>query len=116
MCGICGIADRHTPPDLDLLRRMNARLFHRGPDQGGDWTDGEAALAMRRLAIIDLASGQQPIFNEDGSVVIVFNGEIYNFPDLREELEKRAIVLRRIRTRKLSSIFTRSMGRRGSRN
>ena len=88
MCGICGIADRHTPPDLDLLRRMNARLFHRGPDQGGDWTDGEAALAMRRLAIIDLASGQQPIFNEDGSVVIVFNGEIYNFPDLREELEK----------------------------
>lgn len=88
MCGICGIVGQRTAPDIDLLRRMNARLFHRGPDEGGEWTDNEAALAMRRLAIIDLKSGQQPIFNEDGSVVIVFNGEIYNFPDLREELEK----------------------------
>lgn len=88
MCGICGIVGQRTPPEIDLLRRMNARLVHRGPDEGGEWNDREAALAMRRLAIIDLKSGQQPIFNEDGSVVIVFNGEIYNFPDLREELEK----------------------------
>lgn len=88
MCGICGIAGHHSPPDLDLVRRINSRLLHRGPDECGEWTDGEIALAMRRLAIIDLKSGQQPIFNEDGSVVIVFNGEIYNFPDLREQLEK----------------------------
>jgi asparagine synthase (glutamine-hydrolysing) len=88
MCGICGIASHHSPPDFELVKRINARLFHRGPDECGEWCDGQTALAMRRLAIIDLRSGQQPIFNEDGSVVIVFNGEIYNFPDLREQLEK----------------------------
>src|ERR1022692_2117920 len=89
MCGICGIVDHDGAPiDRVLLSRLNARLFHRGPDEGGEWIDGSAGLAMRRLAIIDLVGGQQPMFNEDGSVAIVFNGEIYNFLELRELLEK----------------------------
>jgi asparagine synthase (glutamine-hydrolysing) len=89
MCGICGIVDQSGAPiDRVLLGRLNARLFHRGPDEGGEWIDSSAGLAMRRLAIIDLAGGQQPMFNEDGSVAIVFNGEIYNFLELRELLEK----------------------------
>src|SRR5919202_4482224 len=68
---------------------MNDALRHRGPDgEGAFWSD-EVGLAMRRLAIIDLATGDQPIFNEDGSVCVVFNGEIYNFLDLRDELEAR---------------------------
>ena len=87
MCGICGIVDQHGAViDPALLARLNARLLHRGPDEGGEWIDESAGLAMRRLAIIDLAGGQQPMFNEDGSIAIVFNGEIYNYRDLREEL------------------------------
>jgi asparagine synthase (glutamine-hydrolysing) len=90
MCGICGIVDQDgsAPIDRVLLSRLNACLFHRGPDEGGEWIDGQAGLAMRRLAIIDLVGGQQPMFNEDGSIAIVFNGEIYNFLELRELLEK----------------------------
>lgn len=87
MCGICGIVDRHEAViSPELLSRLNTRLWHRGPDEGGEWIDGSAGLAMRRLAIIDLSGGQQPMFNEDGNVAIVFNGEIYNYKDLREEL------------------------------
>jgi asparagine synthase (glutamine-hydrolysing) len=89
MCGICGIVDQN-PVEIDsgLLSRLNQKLFHRGPDEGGEWIDGAAGLAMRRLAIIDLSGGQQPIFNEDGTIAIVFNGEIYNYRELRELLEK----------------------------
>ena len=87
MCGICGIVDQNGAViDPALLARLNARLLHRGPDEGGEWIDESAGLAMRRLAIIDLAGGQQPMFNEDGSIAIVFNGEIYNYRDLREKL------------------------------
>ena len=75
-------------PDSAVLTRLNGRLYHRGPDEGGAWIDGRAALAMRRLAIIDLTGGQQPMFNEDRSIGIVFNGEIYNYHELREDLEK----------------------------
>lgn len=93
MCGIAGLLHhaRTGPVDRGLLDRMNGCLVHRGPDQGGAWVspDGRAGLAMRRLSIIDVASGQQPLSNEDGTVWIVFNGEIYNFADLREELEKK---------------------------
>jgi asparagine synthase (glutamine-hydrolysing) len=89
MCGICGIVDQHGAViDPGLLSRLNARLWHRGPDEGGEWIDNSAALAMRRLAIIDLTSGQQPMFNEDGNIAIVFNGEIYNYLELRDFLSK----------------------------
>lgn len=89
MCGICGYL--HPDPDFlverDLLVRMNATLEHRGPDSQGYYHDKNLGMAMRRLAIIDLSGGEQPITNEDGSVAVVFNGEIYNFRELRTELE-----------------------------
>ena len=90
MCGIVGLFDIHTRREMDrtLLERMNQSQFHRGPDEGGMHFEPGLGLGHRRLSIIDLSSGQQPLFNEDGSVVVVFNGEIYNFPDLMEELKK----------------------------
>src|SRR5262249_41470213 len=91
MCGICGlvILDGATAPDPAVLAAMNETLVHRGPDSEGSVTDGPCALAMRRLSIIDLAGGDQPIANEDGSVQVIQNGEIYNYRDLREELSGR---------------------------
>jgi len=88
MCGICGIAASAGAPSLDRLEAMSAALVHRGPDSSGEYTDGPVALAARRLAIIDLAGGDQPIANEDGTCVVVQNGEIYNYPELRRELER----------------------------
>src|SRR5437764_4684493 len=88
MCGICGIVERDgASPDSRVLEEMNQRILHRGPDEGGSWIEDRAGLAMRRLAIIDLSGGHQPMFNEDGSIAIVFNGEIYNYQELRPELE-----------------------------
>ncbi len=92
MCGICGIValtGALAPDAREILPRMNATLRHRGPDDEGFSVDERAALAMRRLSIIDLAGGHQPIANEDGSVRVVFNGEIYNFAELRAGLEER---------------------------
>jgi asparagine synthase (glutamine-hydrolysing) len=88
MCGICGIASPVGAPDLDRLAAMSAALVHRGPDSAGEYAEGPVALAARRLAIIDLAGGDQPIANEDGSCVVVQNGEIYNYQELRRELER----------------------------
>ena len=88
MCGICGIATPSGSPDPDRLAAMSAALVHRGPDSGGMHLEGPVGLAARRLAIIDLAGGDQPIASEDGSCVVVQNGEIYNFPELRLELER----------------------------
>jgi asparagine synthase (glutamine-hydrolysing) len=89
MCGICGFVEPEgVRPERALLERMNQRLFHRGPDGGGEWIQSRAAIAMRRLAIIDLSSGQQPMFNETGDIGIVFNGEIYNYHELRADLER----------------------------
>jgi asparagine synthase (glutamine-hydrolysing) len=87
MCGICGIAGPGA--DVEAVRRMNARLVHRGPDSDGTFAGDGVALAMRRLSIIDLEHGDQPIANEDGSIVVVQNGEIYNHRELRRELERR---------------------------
>jgi asparagine synthase (glutamine-hydrolysing) len=87
MCGICGIAATRGAVDPERLARMSATLVHRGPDSEGTHIDGGIGLAARRLAIIDLAGGDQPIANEDGSVVVVQNGEIYNHLELRAELE-----------------------------
>ncbi len=89
MCGIAGIvsASADTQFDYDVLRRMCQTIYHRGPDEEGLFIKSGAALGMRRLRIIDLAGGQQPIFNEDRTAWVVFNGEIYNFRELRRELE-----------------------------
>ncbi len=89
MCGLVGIFDTRgqRPIDKGLLNRMNETQFHRGPDEGGLHLEPGVGLGHRRLSIIDLSSGQQPLFNEDGSVVVVYNGEIYNFESLYKELE-----------------------------
>jgi asparagine synthase (glutamine-hydrolysing) len=85
MCGICGI--RGHAAGAPRVAGMLAQIVHRGPDADGQLTADGVALGMRRLSIIDLAGGDQPIFNEDGAVGVVFNGEIYNFAELRRELE-----------------------------
>jgi asparagine synthase (glutamine-hydrolysing) len=91
MCGICGIAG---DAGRERLESMLATLVHRGPDSGGSYLDGPVALGARRLSIIDLAGGDQPIANEDGSCVVVQNGEIYNYPELRRDLERRGHAFR----------------------
>src|SRR5262245_12443346 len=90
MCGIVGIFDTRRGGELDreLLRRMNDVQHHRGPDGDGEYFGDGVAFGHRRLAIIDVSSGQQPLFNEDGSVVITYNGEIYNYLELVEELKQ----------------------------
>jgi asparagine synthase (glutamine-hydrolysing) len=90
VCGICGLVDmRGSGVDRGVLTAMNATLVHRGPDSEGILVDGPVGLAMRRLAIIDLKGGDQPISNECGDVHVVHNGEIYNHAELRRDLEKR---------------------------
>lgn len=87
MCGIAGIVNPGGEKvEIDQIRRMTDAIVHRGPDEEGIFIQGGVGLGMRRLSIIDLAGGHQPVFNEDRSIWIVFNGEIYNFPDLRKEL------------------------------
>ncbi len=86
MCGFVGFTNNIDDKGTVLELMMN-RIVHRGPDSAGKYVDGNVALGFRRLSIIDLAEGGQPIFNEDKSMVLVFNGEIYNFPELREQLE-----------------------------
>lgn len=96
MCGITGIIDLRGRREFDpaVLTRMNESLHHRGPDEAGHHFAPGVALGHRRLSIIDIATGQQPLFNEDGSVVVVFNGEIYNFQELVPELEALGHVFR----------------------
>ncbi len=98
MCGICGIFHRDASRlvEQSALAGMSAQIVHRGPDEDGSYVDGNVALAIRRLRIIDVQSGQQPITNEDQNIWIVYNGEIYNHQQLREELESRG---HRYRTR-----------------
>lgn len=89
MCGICGFYGEHAAISSDTLERMNDALVRRGPDEGGIFLDAGVGLAMRRLSIIDLAGGRQPIQNEDGTIWTVFNGEIYNYRELRAALLQR---------------------------
>src|SRR5207302_4515332 len=98
MCGIAGVlyADPLRPVDAEVLRAMGRSIAHRGPDAEGFWEEPGVGLVHRRLSIIDLSGGDQPIGNEDGSVQVVFNGEIYNFQALRDGLESRG---HRFRTR-----------------
>jgi asparagine synthase (glutamine-hydrolysing) len=88
MCGICGLLSSGSA-DPALVESMNEAIVHRGPDHGAVASFGRCVLGYRRLSIIDLATGDQPLENETGSVVAVFNGEIYNFRDLRRDLEGR---------------------------
>src|SRR5438105_14730676 len=88
MCGINGILsyDLDRKPDRGLIEAMNHAMAHRGPDEEGVYVDGHVGLGTRRLSIIDLSAGQQPMSNEDGTVWITYNGEIYNYAELREGL------------------------------
>ena len=89
MCGIAGLVSRRTltPEEIARVRTVNERLAHRGPDGVGEYLDDHVALAMRRLSIIDLSGGWQPLYNEDKSLALIANGEIYNFVELRKRLE-----------------------------
>src|SRR5687768_4015200 len=87
MCGIAGFVNNsNEKADRSILERMNRAIVHRGPDEDGYYLKDNVAMAMRRLAIIDLAGGQQPIPNEDRTKWIVYNGEVYNYQELREGL------------------------------
>lgn len=90
MCGICGVAvNSEQGISRDRLVKMNTTLQHRGPDEEGYFIDGGIRMGMRRLKVIDLDTGSQPIYNEDKSIVVVFNGEIYNYSELRDDLIKK---------------------------
>jgi asparagine synthase (glutamine-hydrolysing) len=91
MCGIAGVVSATRESDITeaLVRQMCDQIVHRGPDDEGIYVADGAGLGMRRLSIIDLSGGHQPVFNEDRSAWIAYNGEVYNFPELRPELEKR---------------------------
>ena len=95
MCGIAGIVapDCNARVDAAQVHQMCAAILHRGPDDEGIYVDGAVGLGMRRLSIIDVSGGQQPIHNEDRTVWVVLNGEIYNFLELRSELEDRKSVV-----------------------
>lgn len=91
MCSISGVLSRHqiSQKDLLLVDAMNQKMIHRGPDGSGEYTDDNIALRMRRLSIIDLSTGWQPLYNEDKSIVLIVNGEIYNYIELRSQLKDR---------------------------
>ena len=91
MCGICGIAGKYDK-QKPVIENMMKSIYHRGPDGGGNYIDEDVALGFRRLSIIDLDCGNQPMFNETGEVVIVFNGEIYNYQELTKELQAKGHV------------------------
>jgi asparagine synthase (glutamine-hydrolysing) len=91
MCGIAGIITQAptTPAEIAGVKSANSHLTHRGPDGSGEFTNNHVMLAMRRLSIIDLDGGWQPLYNEDHSLALVANGEIYNFVEVRASLESR---------------------------
>ena len=95
MCGICGVIDfgNSTPAREDLIP-MSEALVHRGPDDQGDYLARHVAMAHRRLAIIDLEKGHQPLLDPSGQVAVVFNGEIYNCIELRKQLEEAGHIFR----------------------
>ena len=90
MCGICGIIQfaREKKVSEEALRLLNESMAHRGPDDDGYLLNAHVGLGHRRLSIIDLRKGRQPIYNEDRSVAVVFNGEIYNFQELMDDLQR----------------------------
>src|ERR1700756_3401261 len=91
MCGIAGMVQTHPDGEVNsaIVHRMCDAIVHRGPDDEGIFVKNGVGLGMRRLSIIDISGGHQPVFNEDRTVWVVYNGEIYNFPELRRDLESR---------------------------
>src|SRR4051812_13772673 len=89
MCGIAGYLhfDRNRSANPDVLKRMSDCIAHRGPDGSGSYLQNNLALGHRRLSIIDLATGDQPMFSDSKKIALIFNGEIYNYLELREELK-----------------------------
>src|SRR5580765_1196476 len=112
MCGIAGYlnVDPLQPADGSVLRSMTDALVHRGPDDEGFHVGDGVALGMRRLSIIDLETGRQPISNEDGTVWVVFNGEVYNYRELRDDLVARG---HRFRTRSDTEVLVHLYEERG---
>ena len=88
MCGICGFTGQLEERE-NILQKMTEVITHRGPDSDGSYVDDYIAMGFRRLSIIDLEGGDQPIYNEDGNLVLTYNGEIYNYKELRKELEEK---------------------------
>ena len=90
MCGFVGFIDNKKKNEKNkIIKQMSDRIAHRGPDGEGFYVDNMIALGHRRLSIVDLAGGSQPMYNEDQNVIIVFNGEIYNYEKLKEELQEK---------------------------
>ncbi|WP_317855384.1 asparagine synthase (glutamine-hydrolyzing) [Chakrabartyella piscis] len=92
MCGICGFTG-HLANTEEILERMKDKIHHRGPDSGGSYMDDGVSLGFRRLSIIDLEGGTQPIYNETKDMVITFNGEIYNYQEIRKDLEEKGHIM-----------------------
>jgi asparagine synthase (glutamine-hydrolysing) len=114
VCGICGVVmpEGGGPPDLGLLRRMTGRLAHRGPDGSGIYRDRRAGLGHSRLAIVDTAGGAQPLSNEDGTLWITYNGEVYNYVELAADLTSRG---HRLRTRSDTEVIVHAFEEWGDR-
>ena len=95
MCGICGIVDFNgNKVNKESINLMTDAMVHRGPDDTGCFTTKNIGLGIRRLSIIDLDTGHQPISNEDNSIWVVLNGEIYNYVEIRQDLEKRGHIFK----------------------
>lgn len=95
MCGICGVLQFNgAPVEAGLIEQMCEQIHHRGPDDRGVFCDAVVGLGMTHLSIVDLAGGRQPMANEDQTIWVVFNGKIYNYRELRAELETRGHVFR----------------------
>ena len=93
MCGFSGFID-NIPNKKNVLESMMDEIIHRGPDESGEYIDENAALGFRRLSIIGVSNGLQPLYNEDGRLALVFNGEIYNYQELREDLIKKGHIFK----------------------
>ena len=111
MCGICGIAGKYDK-QKPVIENMMKSIYHRGPDGGGNYIDEDVALGFRRLSIIDLDCGNQPMFNETGEVVIVFNGEIYNYQELTKELRQKDMCLQTILIQNAGSMHMKNTTRK----
>ncbi len=93
MCGIVGFVDKKIADKKPVIEAMMDTIKHRGPNSSGELVNEDTALGFRQLSIIDINSGMQPIYNEDKSKAVIFNGEIYNYQGIREELIKKGLVL-----------------------